>query len=240
MKINKNIIQILALSRKEVSVIENLEDSPVLTSQIQKATKIPRATLDRILIKLHKRNLIGRHKYSRRRGGWVSVPFQSEFREENHSLKAFAIKSFVGLEAMKEAEYDFMNRYKNIKCYGIQSTRAWNAWHTKLSKSTAAELNNFLVQKNILMDVIITKNIDKKILKAAYEGRPSLARVLPDIFLPTAFDIEVTSKEVYIMNWERLVGISIQDEEMALMFQKIIEFIKEGSEYYNIYKALEK
>jgi hypothetical protein len=240
MKIDKNISQILDLSSKEIRIIELLKEVPMLASEISVRTKIPRATLDRLLLKLHKRNLIGKHKHSHRRGGWVSVPFLDKFVKEESTEKAFIIKNFVGLEAMKGAEYEFMARYKNTKCHGIQSTRAWKAWHTKLSKETAAELNSLLVTKNILMDVIITKSVDTALLKAAYNGRPSLARTLPEEFLPTAFDIEVTNREVFIMNWEKLKGVSIQDEELALMFKKIIEFIKEGSEYYNIHKALEK
>lgn len=240
MKLDRDITRILDLSKKEVTILESLTDSPMLASQIGAVTKIPRATLDRLLTKLHKRGLIGKHKYSHRRGGWVSTAFIDTLAQKEKSTEAFPIKHFAGLGAMQEAEYDFMNRYQNTKCYGIQSTRAWKAWHTNLSKHVAVELNSLLGEKNILMDVIITKSVDKALLKVAYNGRPSLAKTLPEEFLPTAFDIEVTSKEVFIMNWEKLKGISIQDEEMALMFKKIIEFVKEGSEYYNIHNALEK
>lgn len=239
MKIDKNIVKLLDLSKKETSVIEYLKETSILASEISTATRIPRATLDRILKNLHKRGLIGKHKHSQRRGGWVSISFADMFIN-NDSTTAFTIKNFIGLNDMTLAEYEFMDTYQNTKCYGIQSTRAWKAWHTQLSQATATELNSLLVKKNILMDVVITKSVDTALLQAAYKDRPSLARTLPEEFLPTAFDIEVTNKEVFIMNWERLKGISIQDEELALMFKKIIEFIKEGSEYYNIHKALEK
>lgn len=240
MTLSTELSRILGLSKKEVRIIECLSESPKLTSYIGATTKIPRATLDRLLIKLHRRGLVAKHKYSHRRGGWVSARFSQHFEDKRESSSAFPIKNFVGFEEMKQAEYDFMNQYKNIKCYGIQSTRAWNAWHEKLPKDIAAELNGLLVKKNILMDVIITKNVDKELLKVAYKDRPSLAKTIPEEFLPTAFDIEVTSKEVFIMNWEKERGLSIQDEEIALLFKKLIEYIKESSEYYNIHKVLEK
>lgn len=241
MKIDKKTVKLLGLNKKEVAIIEYLKETSVLASEIRVATKIPRATLDRLLTLLYKRGLVGKHKHSHKRGGWVSVPFMDEFKKVDTAREeAFTVKSFVGLDAMREAEYNFMNRYQNTKCYGIQSTRAWKAWHTNLPKHVAADLNHLLVKKNILMDVIITKSVDKALLKVAYDGRPSLAKTLPEEFLPTAFDIEVTNKEVFIMNWEKLKGIAIEDEELARMFKKLIEYIKEGSEYYNIHKALEK
>jgi hypothetical protein len=239
MKLSKDVVTLLGLSKKEVAIIDYLDQTPRLASEIGRHVRVPRATLDRMLTKLHKRTLIGRHKYSHRRGGWVSAPFMDAFTNTT-TKEAFTVKSFVGLSAMRQAEYDFTKEYKNIKCYGIQSTRAWRAWHSKLTKEEAAEINRLIGEKNILMDIVITKNVDRELLKRAYVGRPSLARTVPESFLPTAFDIETTNKEVFIMNWERLKGISIHDEEMALMFKQLIEFIKQSSEYYNIHAMLEK
>lgn len=237
MKLNTDLAVVLGLTKKEAQIINFLTENPVLASAIGREVNLPRATLDRTLMKLHKRKLICKHKYSARRGGWVSSEFMRLFTRQE-SRVAFPIKSFVGLSDMRNVEYEFMNTYKNSKCYGIQSVRAWKAWHTKLSKEQAAELNQLLAKNKILMDIIITKEVGKELLKAAYTGRPSLASVVPNRFLSTAFDIEVTHKEVFIMNWERLRGISIQDEEVTQLFKGLIEYIKESSEYYNIHKVL--
>ncbi len=237
MKLNAELINTLDLSKKEAKILNLLTEKPILASVIGREVDLPRATLDRTLAKLYKRGLIGKHKYSSRRGGWVASDFMNSFIAPRN-IEAFQIKSFVGLSEMKMAEYEFMNTYKNSKCYGVQSTRAWKAWHTKLPKIVALELNDLLAKNKILMDVIITKEVDKELLKLAYKDRPSLARVIPNHFLPTAFDIEVTHKEVFIMNWEKLRGISIQDEDIAKLFRGLVEYIKESSEYFNIHNAV--
>ena len=237
MKLDLNLANILGLTKKEVQIIDFLTDIPVLASHIGTEVDVPRATLDRTLLKLYKRRLIGKHKYSSRRRGWVSSNFlDTVFASSDTPI--LPVKSFFGVSEMLDAQYEFMNTYKNSKCYGIQSTRAWKAWHTKLSRATTSELNGLLAKNNILMDIVISKQVDKGFLKAAYTDRPSLAHVVPDRFLPTAFDIEVTHKEVFIMNWEKLHGLSIQDEGVAQLFKGLIECIKESSEYYNIHKAV--
>lgn len=239
MKLHKEHITLLGLTKKEARIVEFLSDTPVLASLIGNHVGLPRATLDRTLTKLYKRRLIGKHKYSARRGGWVAANFKELFNNEiGVDNKAFKIKNYIGLEEMKQAEYNFMDSYKNIKCYGVQSTRAWKAFHTRLPNDVAAELNGLLVKNKILMDIVISKEVDKNLLKVAYVDRPSLAHVIPNEFLPTAFDIEVTNKEVFIMNWENLRGISIENEEMAQMFKGLIEYIKVSSEYYNIHKVI--
>jgi len=96
-------------------------------------------------------------------------------------------------------------------------------------------LNALLAKNDVIMDVIITKTINKKYLDLAYKDRPSMAHVIPSEFLPTPIDIEITNEDVYIMNWESLEGLRIQNKDFAKMLQQLTEYIKLSSEYYNIH-----
>ena len=42
------------------------------------------------------------------------------------------------------------------------------------------------------------------------------------------------------MNWETKRALSIMDEEVAQLFSGIFKYIKESSEYYNVYREAEQ
>ena len=243
MKITSNVKTILGLTKEEVSILEALSDITMRISDVHKVTGIPRTTVERILHNLHKRKLVHKHKYSARRGGYKGkteeeIVSDLFLDEKTHPKEAYKVTHLVGFEAMRAFEYEFFGRYKNKTYYGIQGIRPWRAFHSSFGKEEAHTINSLLGKHNILADIIISKNTDKELLKRAYFDRPSLVHSIPDSFLSTAFDLEVTAKEVVIMNWEKKRALSIEDEEVAKFFLGIFEYIKESSEYYNVYKAI--
>lgn len=231
---DKEFIKLLALDKREQSILGLLGIKPILASQISEKENIPRATLDRILSSLHKRGLISKHKYSKKRFGWVIAETDLK-KEKQDESNYFKVKKLKGVEQMLEETYFFMEKNKKSRCYGIQGDKSWNAWHTTLSPKDNIELNALLAKNDVIMDVIITKTINKKYLDLAYKDRPSMAHVIPSEFLPTPIDIEITNEDVYIMNWESLEGLRIQNKDFAKMLQQLTEYIKLSSEYYNIH-----
>lgn len=231
---DKNFIKLLDLDSREQGILSLLSTKPLLASEIAMKRGIPRATLDRVLASLHKRGLVAKHKYSKKRFGWVMGVVQIENKRENVS-DYFRVKKLTGIRQMLEETYAFMEKNKKSRCYGIQGDKSWNAWHTTLSPKDNIELNALLAKNDVIMDVIITKTINKKYLDLAYKDRPSMAHVIPSKFLPTPIDIEITNEDVYIMNWESLEGLHIQNKDLAKMLQSLTEYIKTSSEYYNIH-----
>jgi DNA-binding transcriptional ArsR family regulator len=244
MKINKEIKRVLGLGKEELLLLEAIGDTTQRTSDVAKKVDIPRTTTERLLKKLSERGLVKKHKYSARRGGWRGVSVDEvieSMRGDDTTSKseAYPVKHIVGLPAMRAFEYDLIERLKNKKYCGIQGPRAWRAFHTTFGEDEAHRINEMLVTENVLADIIISEKTDKELLKRAYFDRPSLVHSIPDKFLSTAFDIEITAKEVAIMNWESKRTLSIVDDEVAKLFLGIFAYMKECSEYFNVYKEVE-
>lgn len=244
MKISKEMKKILGLKREESLVLEAFGEATERTGDVASKSGIPRTTAERILKRLGARGLVKRHKYSARRGGWrgVSADEIIELMRSTDSAsteEAYPVRHIVGLPAMRAFEYELLERLKNKKYCGIQGPRSWKAFHTTFGEDEAHRINKLLATNDILADIIISKETDKELLKRAYFDRPSLVHSIPDKFLSTAFDIEITSKEVAIMNWESKRTISITDDEVAKLFLGIFAYMKESSDYFNVYKEVE-
>jgi hypothetical protein len=245
MMLKKDTIKVLGLSKDEVRILGVLSNTTLRTSDIAVLAKIPRTTCERSLGKLAARGLARKRKYSAHRGGWRGIELEEVIEMLSSATaargkEAYKVTHVVGFGEMREFEYELLHRLKNKKYSGIQGVKAWRAFHNTFSKEEAHRINELLVTSNILADVIISDKTDKELLSRAYFDRPSLVHTVPDRFLNTPFDIEITAKEVAIMNWETHRTLSIVDEDIAKLFLGIFEYMKESSEYFNVYREIEK
>lgn len=236
MRYPKRFLNIFDLTQMERRVLGALERTPQLASEIQRKTNIPRATLDRVLKELHRRNLLAKRKHSARRGGWVGKQLEEIETEFRIKLIAENREIFVyhGKDAMLKAVHRFIETYAGERTYAVQSNKAWDVWHEKLGLAQFKKVNDSFREKMVIIEAVFPERLSNKIFNG-YENRPSIAHVLPEEYFNFYSDLMICKDIVFIMNWKDEIAVEIHNKDLISLFLSLFKYFQDTGRRINLH-----
>ena len=253
MKITSMAVKILGLSKEEVAVLSILDTTSRKTSDVHQLLKgrIPRTTLLRILNSLHKRELIAKHKFSARRGGWIGCDITSIFQElstegSNHD-DVSKVVVYRGKKEMLTLANKVLLFHEKERVYWIQPSKIWDAWRSAGMEERIVWLNNFLQERGIVADGITSDDFLMKDVEFGGEeilqgflNRPMHVHTVPSKYLNFYSDVMIFRDVVSIMNWKDMFALEIKNRDLVNLFTGIIGYLHDTGKSVNVPEEAKK
>lgn len=261
----KDFSKVLNLTKDESTVLKALEGVHMSMTDLASATKIPRTTLYSTVKTLKDRTFIERYKIKNKT--IISLVDKTKidsilFIESTHKridedkwLKNPDLKIVYGLENLIQL-YEKIANQKNQRMQAIQPTSSMLASIKKIKPEKLVELNESVKKNKIVFDVIIHQNymskymdtylnennhkqIQKKLLKSL-EKRMSELSIIDNEYLDVGSEIFFTDYQLYILNWEDELAISVENKEIIALIKGLFIFAKNHSIKVNYHELIAK
>jgi sugar-specific transcriptional regulator TrmB len=261
----KEFAKVLNLTNDESSVLKALERGHVSMTDLASITKIPRTTLYTTVKTLKERTFIERYKVKNKtiiclteKNKIDSILFtESTHKNSNNEewLKNPDFKIIYGLENLIDV-YEKITNQKNQRMHTIQPTSSMLASIKKVKPEKLVELNESVKKNKIVFDAIIHQNYMTKYMDTylgesdhkqtqesllkSLENRMAEMSIIDNEYLNVGSEIFFTDTQLYILNWEDELAISVENREIIALIKGLFNFAKNHSIKVNYHELIGK
>jgi len=155
---------------------------------------------------------------------------------------------YHGTKSIYQIWKHLSNLSKHNRIYGIQSDTSFKTaterLQSELPMKTFLKINEDIKKNKIIVEALVhektvetlAKSINKKYIKQFFEsfqGRLTDTSKLPDNFLDINAEVYMNDDTLYLVNWEALYAISIEDRELSTLFKGLFDSLKHLCERYD-------
>ena len=261
----KEFTKVLNLTKDESDVLKALETGHMSMTDLASATRIARTTLYSTVKTLKARTFIERYKIKNKT--IISLTDKTKidsilFTESTHKktsqdewLKSPDFKISYGVENLI-AVYEKITNQKNQRMSVIQPTSSMLALVKKIDPKKLIELNEAVKSNKVIFDTIIHQNYMAKYMDTyigeqnhkqtqesllkSLEKRMSQMSIIDNEYLNAGSEIFFTDMQLYILNWEDELAISIENKEIITLIKGLFDFAKNHSVGVNYHELIAK
>jgi hypothetical protein len=250
-KLSKEHIRLLGLSRKEVEVLDALRAEKSTPLLISEYTKVSRPAIYEILVRLHKRGIIkssirdGKKYWSQAKERDLEQELYNikkqffdieEGTEEVRGLSDSTVIVHRGATAIRKLIQDMFENHKDRRFYGIQGDNVVPGWNKIFSIEGTNELNRAIKKNGMIMEGILPHGFFERQTKALgqqwakdFEGRAAVTHEIDEEYFQNAGQIFIFRNSLYLIAMNEEIIIEVRNSEIQKLILSMFRFIQDNS-----------
>ncbi len=253
MKLNLKTIELLQLSRKEVSILENLDENGNYTvADISRISRLPRMTLYPLLQILRKRGLLDYKRQGKRRYWFSTSPealgqtlTKLGYDISQNKKLSVSVEDHTGFTLINGKE-ELFNVWRELaednpgeRIRAIQPTKSLLSALQNYKPGEFVPINNAIKENKIVVESLIREDtfpsyiathknnpkVQKEILES-FIGRSADAVFTSNKYLNNDSDLMITKDSALLINWQNQVGVKIENKDMVMFLYELFELAR--------------
>ncbi len=262
MKLAKENLRLLGLSRKEIKILDVLRAGYFTPLLISEQTKVSRPAIYEILARLRERGLV---KSNIRNGKkYWSQTNERDLERELYGVKRqlFDIKEGVeevrglsdstviihrGAEAIRKLLKGIIKINKSARLYGIQGDATNIGWSKIFGAEETNELNRLIKQNEIIAEEIIPygwlerqARLFGKKWAEDFEGRAAVTHEIGEEYFQHGGQMWLFKDSLYFIAMNEEIVIEVRNAEIQKLVLSMFRFIQDNSRKIDINALLRK
>jgi len=252
---------LLLLSKNEALLLSLFNaDSKHTPVTLSKICSIPRPTIYLVLERLKKRGLIYSIKHSGRKY-WHKTSLsildeqlsivKNKVAKKNFNYQRLKISKgtdltiYRGRETIHDLFKSLIDNHNGNRMLGIFGDLSANAWDETFSPEDINSINQRIIQKDMITEVITSKmHLQKEIELFGqgwvdnFVGRAAQTHFLDSKYLDYESQLFIFGHKVYLVSMSESLFIEIKNKQIAKLLISLIKFVEEHTPTVDINKLL--